>query len=207
MHAMQYLTGVYIVVYILPVIEKSLWQPNPPRLFTDAAAARLMGSTRGHMRELRHRGWLSPRAPVPRGETGSKGRLRYSFRDLVAAEVARISRDEFGWPPKDLRRVAEIIRSGDEDVVRAATIAVFKGDVPGTVRAAFFAPGELAKGSTSGKRLARAEKNDEILQKVSLLEVVETVANGLYEKMKQAGFEFAGVVDGPKPKRQKRKRN
>ena len=153
---------------------------------------------------------LASRAKMKTGEAGSKGKARHSFCEAATCEAARIGANKFGWPPEDLQRVIKLIRSGDEDAVRDATVAVFRGHVPGTSVVDFFAPGELARGTMLGTLVARAEKEGVVLQKVSLLkivEIVETVANGLYEKMKRAGFEFSGVVDGPKPKRRKRKRN
>ena len=103
--------------------------------------------------------------------------------------------------------MAELVRSGNEAAVAASQLVTLTANLPGKARVVFFAPKELAPGAAVGDELMVLAERGEVLQLTSLLDVVETVANGLYEKMKQAGFEFAGVVDGPKPKRQKRKRN
>ena len=185
--------------------QRELWRREAPRLLSDADVARIFDVTPGYVPKLREKGWLPRRKKVGTGKAGGKGVSRYSFLDAVAAEVARISSAEFGIPPRDLRRMVSIIAKGDEDAVRASKVIAFKRDhVPGSVGVAFFAPEEVIEHK---KLLADWRERKKTLDERSLIEIVEHVANNLYDKMAKAGFEFSGAAGPSKKTKARRKRN
>ncbi len=185
--------------------QQELWRREAPRLLSDADVARIFGVTPGYIPKLRSKGWLPRRKKVGSGKAGGKGVQRYSFLDAVAAEVARISSAEFRIPPRDLRRMVSVITGGDEDAVRASkVIAIKRDDVPGSISMAFFAPEEVIKHEAV---LADWRKQEKMLDERSLIEIVEHVANVLYEKMGKAGFEFSGVAAPSKKTKTRRRRS
>ena len=166
---------------------------------SDADLARLFQVTPAYIAKMRNqRGWLPQREKVG-GATGRRGAPRYSFLDAVAAEVARISSSEFGWPPEVLRRVVELVGSGDSARVRAFEVLVVEGTTPATVRHVFHDP---EAGATGFERDGYVESSDgkrmRVLSRASLLDIVETTANALRSRMTELGFTFSTdpVPDG-----------
>src|SRR5262245_49913285 len=118
---------------------------HPGRQFSDSDVARVIQVTTAAVVKLRRRGLLPRRAQV--GTQGSTGVLRWRFVDIVAAECARVAGMEFNWDNPTQRRVAELVRSGDEDLVRAHTIAWLPDELPGTRRAVFVTPADKREGT------------------------------------------------------------
>ena len=188
---------------------EQLWQADAPRALSDADVARLLAVTQPYVTRMRvENGWLPPRRKTKPGASGglprgARGVPRFRFLDAVACEVARIYSTAFGWKPRELRRMAEIIRSGDKEAVEASLVITWKGKTPGTVMVLFHAHDKVGLFTPSGRALAAGRDADMVLQEVSLLKVVVTVANALFKKA--ARIEFSDVVGGAK-KRRKRKR-
>lgn len=107
------------------------------------------------------------------------------FLDAVAREVGRIGREEFGWPDDDLQRLEEVIASGDEAQVCKAEVITVRGEEPGTARVVFFAPEEIAQVERE-----IADGQVEVLERVSLIEIVEATAFALHATMVAAGVKF-----------------
>ncbi len=186
------------MVYEADSVRRKLWRSKATRLLSDADVARLFGVTPGYIPKIRKKGWLPKRAKAEQGRAGGKGVPRYSFLDAVAAEVARNTSKEFGWPPRDLRRLVSIITAGDKNAVSASKIVAFRGDLPGTFDVVFYAPEKIEEGGKDTERLETARASGQIVEETSLLEVVEAVANSLYAKMKAVGIEFSSVGVGAK---------
>ena len=160
---------------------------------SDADLARLFEVTPAYVAKMRkQRGWLPERKKLKPGETGRRGTPRYSFLEAVAAEVARISSAEFKWPPEVLHRVVELIVSGDEGRVRAFEVLVVEGTTPGTVRHVFVDPEAGAVGFEEGGYVESPDgKRMRILNRATLLEMVEATANALRRRMAELGFTFS----------------
>ena len=194
--------------------QTELWRADAPRILSDSELARVLGITPGYVPKLRAKGWLPRRGKVEyTGQAGGKGVPRYRFIDLVAAECARISKAEFGWPESDLRRMVEIIRSGDEAAVRGSGLVQVRTDAilgtVGKVKVIFVSPEEMAGdlGAEIRADLARPHntpwRKRRVLDVTPLIDVVEAVANMLYGKLARAGVEFSGVAASPKPRKRK----
>jgi len=183
---------IYPVVYNALMNDRmsdELWRTDPPRILTDAAAARVLAMSPANMPHLRKYGWLPKRKAVRSGSYGTRGFPRYSLLEAVAADVAKTSKQEFGWKPKELRRVVQIIQSGDRELVRNTTVATLTGNTPGTVCVLLFAPEHNAM-------LQAARDKGDVLQETSLLEIVEHLANIIFKKLVKAGIEFTGSPVG-----------
>lgn len=160
------------------------------RGFSDSDVARLLAITPAAVLKMRkERGLLPKRAPIAPGSTGGKHTARYSFLDVVGAEVARRSAKQFGWPPRDLRRVIQLIQSGDRAQLERARIVTLRTERPGALATAFFSPEELD--GEYGRKLDLARERGEVVDETPLVKVVEFVANELHERMKAIGYEFS----------------
>ena len=145
--------------------------------------ARALGVSATLVAKIRDkRRWLPKRQKVKPGSRGRTGTPRYRFVDAVAAEVARISAEEFRLAPKTIRSVIRVIGSGDADAVSRCEVVVSEGPTPGTVRHTFLGP---TKGAARRSDYFVGEDGErfKVLSRVSLMEIVLAVANRLHERV------------------------
>jgi hypothetical protein len=191
---------------------RELMRAEASRTFSDSDLARVLGVSTALVAQMREeRRWLPRRKRVEPGSRGRTGTPRYRFVDTVACEIARIFFKEFKWNKEEARRIAEIVASCDKDLVRDSEVVVFDDTNPGIpvrrVGHALLDPEDKRKekGLSEGYIDLTDGTCHRVIERVSVKEIVEAVANKLYHRMVELGFEFSGIVGVPAKKRRKRR--